>query len=227
MKTPPRREALSRERILRTALAIVDREQLEAISMRRIGEELGVEAMSLYNHVANKAAILDGIFETLLGELPPAKPSRSWQAALRDRARSLRSTLRTHPHVLPLFATRPAVTPASLVYVEAVLGILHNAGFRPAFALNILQVLIAFVVGHTIATCSPTESEEGSQPAYDRLSEKTFPRVREAARLLATHDVEKEFDFGLNALLSAFERRLVKRSDRKRSSEPRGASIAI
>ncbi len=211
MKTRSQRKPLTRERILRTALALADRESLEAISMRRIAEALGVEAMSLYNHVADKAAILDGIFELVLGALPELKPSRSWQTALRDRANELRAVLRSHPHVLPLFATRPAVTPASLAHVEAVLGILRGAGFPPGRALQILQVLMAFVVGHTVATCQPAEPEESAHPDYGRLSRKEFPRVREAARALATHNTEKEFAFGLDALLSGFEQHLARR----------------
>lgn len=216
MKTPPRREALSRERILRTALAVVDSEGLDAISMRRVGEELGVEAMSLYNHVANKAAILDGIFETVLAELPASKRSPSWQAALRDRARGLRATLRAHPNALPIFATRPAVTPASIAHVESVLGVLHDADFAPDDALATLQVLVAFVVGHTLATYAPRKADEDARPAYDRLSEETFPRVREAARLLPTHDVEKEFERGLDAMLSGLEIHHANRRPRKR-----------
>src|SRR5258706_12286391 len=92
------RVALSRERVLEAALQIVDEEGLEAISMRRLGEALGVEAMSLYNHVENKAAILDGVFERVLSELPPAKRTGSWKAALKERARALRAVLRKHPN---------------------------------------------------------------------------------------------------------------------------------
>jgi AcrR family transcriptional regulator len=199
---PTKREALSRERILGAALGIVDREGLDAISMRRVGEELSVEAMSLYNHVANKGAILDGIFEAVLSELPPAKRFASWEATLRERACALRSVLRTHPNAVPLFATRPAVTPASIAYVEAALRALHDAGFAPEEALSTLQVLVAFVVGHTIATYATRKPDEDSRPAYDRLNESKFPRVREAARLLAKHDREEEFEFGLDAMLA-------------------------
>jgi len=184
--------------------------------MRRVGEELGVEAMSLYNHVANRAAILDGIFETVLAELPPARRAASWQAALRDRARALRSNLRAHPNTLPIFATRPAVTPTSIAHVEGVLNVLQNAGFAADDALSILQVLVAFVVGHTIAAYSPRRPDEDSRPAYERLSEESFPRVREAARLLAGHDIEKEFEFGLDAIFSGLEARLAGSRRRKK-----------
>lgn len=208
MKTPPKREVLSRERILHAALEIVDHEGLEAISMRRLGEELAVEAMSLYNHVPNKAAILDGIFETVLAELPPARRSGSWRATLRERAWAFRSVLRAHPNALPIFATRPAVTPAASAHVELALDVLRRAGFSVDDALSALQVLSAFVVGHTVATYAPRRADEASRPAYDRLNEERFPRVREAARLLVTHDVDEEFEFGLEALLAGFALRL-------------------
>jgi len=210
VKTPGKREALSRERILRQALAIVDREGLEAISMRRVGEALGVEAMSLYNHVANKAAILDGIFEIVLAELPAGKPSTSWQATLRERARALRGALRAHPNALSLFATRPAVTPAAIAHVEAVLDVLRRAGFSVDDAVSALQVLTAFVVGHTVAAYAPRRPDEDSHPAYDGLADEQFPRVREAARLLVTHDLEDEFEFGLDAMFAGLEARLTR-----------------
>jgi TetR/AcrR family transcriptional regulator, tetracycline repressor protein len=210
VKSSGKREALSRERILRTALAIVDREGLEAISMRRVGEALGVEAMSLYNHVANKAAILDGIFELVLAELPAMKPSASWQATLREAAQAFRAVLRVHPNALPIFATRPAVTPAAIAHVEAVLDVLRHAGFSADDAVSVLQVLTAFVVGHTLAAYAPRRPDEDSHPAYDQLARTQFPRVREAARILLTHDLEQEFEFGLDAMFAGLEVRLAK-----------------
>lgn len=193
-----KREGLTRERILAAALAIVDAEGLDAISMRRVGDALSVEAMSLYNHVANKAAILDGIFEAVLAELPQPRRSTSWEATLRERAVALRRVLAAHPNALPLFATRPAVTPASITTLEAVLAVLRDAGFDAEGALSAMHVLVAYVVGHTLATHARGED---AHPAYDRLAEARFPHVREAARLLADHDPEREFRFGLDAML--------------------------
>lgn len=215
-----KREALTRERILHAALDLVDREGLDAISMRRVGDELGVEAMSLYNHVANKAAILDGIFEAVLAEMPPVpttttragtKANDSWQDTMRERGHALRAVLRAHPNCLPLFATRPAVTSASIAHLEAALGVLRAAGFSAADALRAFQVLLAFVVGHAIATYAPIASDD-SRPDYAQLSETEFPRVREMARLLPDRDLEEEFVFGLEALLAGIEAR---RPDRK------------
>jgi AcrR family transcriptional regulator len=205
-KPQTKRDPLTRERILRTALTLVDREGLAAISMRRIGEELGVEAMSLYNHVANKAAILDGLFEVVLAELPPPRRASDWQKALRERARSLRSVLSAHPNALPLFVTRPAVTPGAIAHVESVLELLVSAGFSLEKALMTLQVLMAFVVGHTLSTITVQEpaqdAKDHSVPAYEQLSAEEFPRVREMARLLPNHSIEKEFEFGLDSMLA-------------------------
>ncbi len=184
--------------------------------MRRLGEELGVEAMSLYNHVPNKAAILDGVFEIVLSELSVTQRAASWQGNLRDRAHALRSVLRAHPNALPLFATRPAVTAGSIAHLEVVLEILRTNGFSAEDALCATQVLVAFVVGHTLTCYAPRSPDEASRPEYERLSREHFPRVHEAAMLLATHDVESEFDLGLNALLVGLERRLGERSRAKK-----------
>lgn len=199
---------LSRERILRSALAIVDREGLDAISMRRVGDALGVEAMSLYNHVANKAAILDGIFESILEELPPAPRSSSWRVTLRERAHSLRAVLAAHPNALPIIATRVAATRVSLGYLEGLLGLLRGAGFTMRDALYIVQILIAYVVGHAMA--SFIAPNDDSQPDYEALPAEQFPHIRELAASLPI-DREREFEFGLGAILAGFAARLPRR----------------
>lgn len=220
MKKTGKREALSRQRILETALALVDREGLEAVSMRRVGEELGVEAMSLYNHVDNKAAILDGIFEAVLAELPLPQPAATWQEMLRERAHALRSTLRAHPNVLPLFSTRPAVTPASIIHVEKALDILMTAGFSLRDAVSAFQVMFTFVVGHSIYSYRPIGSEEASSPAYERLSEADFPRMRAVARMEEGRDAEEEFEFGLEAMFLGLAASLPSKRGKPRSPSP-------
>ncbi|AGC43768.1 TetR family transcriptional regulator [Myxococcus stipitatus DSM 14675] len=220
MKKTGKREALSRTRILQTALALVDREGLESVSMRRVGEELGVEAMSLYNHVANKAAILDGIFEAVLAELPPLEPASTWQGTLRERAHALRSTLRAHPNVLPLFSTRPAVTPASIIHVEQALGFLMEAGFSLRDAVSSFQVVFSFVVGHSVTSYLPTRPDEDSSPAYERLSEADFPRMRALARLEGRRDVEEEFQFGLETMFVGLTASLSPKRGKPRSPAP-------
>jgi AcrR family transcriptional regulator len=198
-----RREPITRERLLSTALEIVDREGLDAVSMRRIGDALGIEAMSLYHYVANKAALLDGLVETVLAELGPTRKSDSWESFLAARARRFRAVLLAHPNTLPLFATRPAVTPASIAQVETVLDRLRGASFTSREALATLQVLIAFVVGHTIARHAPSAMlREPSRAAYGELDPTSFPRVLEAAKLLGPDTAESEFEFGLRAMIA-------------------------
>lgn len=197
----PRREPLTRDRVLDAALSIIDSEGLPAISMRRLGEALGVEAMSLYNHVPNKAAVLDGVFERILAELPPARKRSTWQASLRARALELARVLRAHPNALPLFATRPAVTPAAFEHLEWALSVLHEEGFSPEAALGAFQVMVALVVGHTLQAFSPVPADELSHPAYAELDADRFPRVRQLALLLPERDVERELAMGVDALL--------------------------
>jgi len=201
------RPPLTRERILQAALELVDREGLEAVSMRRLGAALGVEAMSLYNRVAGKAEVLDGVYELVLAALPPLRRRGDWRAVLRERGRALRAALCAHPKAIPLFATRPAVTPASLRYVEETLGVLRAAGFSPGAALVALQVLVAFVVGHTLDSYGAVDPDAASAPDYERLDPRAFPRVREMARRLGRRDLEREFRAGLDAMLAGLGKR--------------------
>ncbi len=142
--------------------------------MRRVGDALGVEAMSLYRYVPSKAALLDGLYEAVLAELPEPPPARRLGLVLRERSFALRSALRAHPHALPLFASRPAVTPASIAHVEFVLEALARAGLSPGRALGVLQVIFAFVIGHTLASYSPRRTDEVSFADYAALDEERF-----------------------------------------------------
>jgi AcrR family transcriptional regulator len=195
------RGSLSRARILETALQIADESGLDALSMRRIGAELGVEAMSLYNHVPSKAALLDGMVEVILEEMPEPGLGGGLSERLGEMASAFRRALQAHPGSLPLFLTRPAVTPASLRHVESTLRLLRSAGFSPDDSISALHVLVAFVVGHTLFQARPAREDEVSRPRYEALSPGEFPHVTEAAALLGAHDGEAEFAFGLDALV--------------------------
>jgi hypothetical protein len=163
--------------------------------------------MSLYRHVANKAALLDGIHETILGELRVMLRSDTWVGATRSYARAFRKILRVHPNALPLFGTRPAVAPASLRHVERGLRILREAGFSIDEAVSAFQTLVTFVVGHTLST-DGASVEDRSTVAYEDLQPEEFPTLREAAVAMSDHDVDKEFEFGLDVLLRGLAERL-------------------
>jgi AcrR family transcriptional regulator len=197
----PARGSLSRELILQTALRIADEAGLEALSMRRLGAELGVEAMSLYNHVPNKAALLDGMVEVILDEMSAPGLGGSLTERIAEMAWAFRHALQAHLGALPLFITRPAVTKAALRHVEAALGLLREAGFRADDSVSALNVLVTFVVGHTLSRWSRTPADELSKPLYEELAGDEFPNLNEAVTQLATHNEDNEFAFGLDALL--------------------------
>lgn len=194
-----KRAPLSRERVLSAALTIVDREGLDALSMRRVGLELGVEAMSLYNHVPSKASLLDGLYERILDEMERPAGARTWTAYAGHQAKALRKVLLRHPNAATLFATRPATTSASLERLETYLGVLGAAGFSAIEALEIVQCVSAFVVGHTLWSVRAVSDPDA--PDYDGLDAERFAHVRAAVAALDEGQAEREFERGLDALL--------------------------
>jgi AcrR family transcriptional regulator len=214
---PPRppRGSLSRARILETALQIADASGLEALSMRRLGAELGVEAMSLYNHVPNKAALLDGMVEVMLDRMPTPGPGGPRTERLAEMAWAFRGALQAHPGAAPLFATRPAVTPRALKYVESALGLLRGLGLSPDDSLGALQVLVTFVVGHTLSQLGHARADEVSSPRYEDLSPDEFPHLTAVVALLPAHDGENEFALGLDAFLGGLRARVKRNAVKK------------
>ena len=120
---------LTRQRVLHAAVALADRDGVGSLSMRKLAQELGVEAMSLYHHVANKDDILDGIVDVVFSEIDLPTNDIDWRAAMRQRAISARQALRRHPWATGLMESRSTPGPATLRHHDAVLGILRNAGF--------------------------------------------------------------------------------------------------
>jgi AcrR family transcriptional regulator len=184
-------QPLSRERILEAALEILDREGLAALSMRRLGEALGVEAMSLYNHVPSKAALLDGIQERILGLVEPPPKTRDWRVFAGHQARALHRALLAHANAIALFA-RPAGTAAVFARLDSYLAVLRNAGFAPLEALYVVQIVLSFVVGHALWTVG------AAGPSSALPAGKS---VEETASQLHLYDPEDELEMGLDALL--------------------------
>ncbi|WP_441246588.1 TetR/AcrR family transcriptional regulator C-terminal domain-containing protein [Kitasatospora sp. McL0602] len=197
-RTRGERAGLSRSQVLDAALALTDREGLRALSMRRLGAELGVEAMTLYHYVPNKDALLDGLVERAL--TPAAAPSPGpWHDGLRAYAHSLRAALLRHPGILPLVLSRPAATPATLDAVEHHLGILTAAGFPLGRALDALNTLTLLVIGHTTAEVG---IEPGHSPAP--FDPDRHPLLAEAVRTGAGTDDTTRFHFAVDALIAGF-----------------------
>ncbi|MCA9705922.1 MAG: TetR/AcrR family transcriptional regulator C-terminal domain-containing protein [Myxococcales bacterium] len=202
----PRPKKLSRDKILDAAIALVDAEGLEALSMRRLGERLGVEAMSLYRYVGSKAALLDGIHDALLGRMQVEPSEGPWDDAVRRLARAFRALLRDHAAALPVFATRTATGPRALAHVEQGLAVLARAGLPPAEALATFQVIFAFVVGHSMYTFAPLDG--GAEPDYGSLPADRFPHLHALSRLPPT-DPEAEFERGLELLVQGLRHELT------------------
>jgi AcrR family transcriptional regulator len=185
-----KRRPLTRGTILDAAVELLDRHGMEKLSMRRLGAALGVEAMSLYNHIPNKGALLDGIHERILLCLETPGHTRSWQAYVRHQALALHRALLAHPHAISLFATRPAATPAAIERLDHYLEVLLGAGFKPLDALSVVQLVAQLVVGHAMWTTS-VEVMVIEAPAP--------PHVQQ---------VERALELGIDALLRGFERLL-------------------
>jgi len=202
-----RKAGLSRQRVLEAALRVVDREGLDALSMRRLGQELGVEAMSLYRYVSSKAELLDGLHETILEAMEPLAPECTGFAALRAMALGFRAALSEHPRALPIFATRPAVTPASLSHVERALQALEDQGFEGTDALRAFQSLVTYVVGSTLSHYGKLLRGDVASVSYRDLPADEFPRLSRVEKALDGYDPDEEFAFGLDALLDGIRAR--------------------
>jgi TetR/AcrR family tetracycline transcriptional repressor len=200
------RRPLSRRRILEAAVRFVDREGLEALSMRKLGSELGVEAMSLYNHVPNKGALLDGMVEVLLGELEVPPEDEGWERRVREAYRAFRRLAHEHPNVFPLLITRPPDTMDGVWLVEEFLKTLRGAGFGPETALYAFRTLSSYASGYAMAEIRGFAMEPaGTRLGAVALSEDDFPHIHELDASLREVDHDAEFEFGLDLILTGLK----------------------
>jgi len=192
--------------VLATALQLVDEQGLGKLSMRRLGEALGVEAMSLYRYVTHKQDLLDGVHGAVLDEVVPPESSADWEARLRALSHAFRDALMRHPKTLPLFATRPAVAPSSLSLVDAALGILDEAGLPADEQLGALHALVAFIVGSCQAYAAWDDPE---QPEVDYAAlPAAYSNLRRLAPQIAVEDPDLEFAQGLELWIAGLRTRL-------------------
>ncbi|MEU9132555.1 TetR/AcrR family transcriptional regulator C-terminal domain-containing protein [Kitasatospora sp. NPDC048540] len=216
MAATARRAGLNRTKVLRAALELADREGVERLSMRRLGTELGVEAMTLYHYVPNKGALLDGLVELVVAAVRPGPPAGAddpvddptaddpahWPARLRAFAVAFRTQLLRHPGVIPLVATRPVGSPDALRAVEETAAALGRAGLPPLLALRIVNAVATFVIGHCLAEAATTPGHpEEPAPAPDLTG---FPTLAAAVAdgLGTPADHQARFDLALDALIT-------------------------
>ena len=202
------RVPLSRDRVLRTAVALADREGISSLSMRKLGEALGVEAMSLYNHVGSKSDLLDGMVDTVFGEID-LPSGGDWKAAMRRRAISARQVLRGHPWAIGLMESRTSPGAATLRHHDAVLGCLRRAGFSVELTAHAYALLDSYIYGFALQEASLPfgTGEEAAQVAHQisaQFAAGQYPYLTEMATehvLRPGYDYGDEFVIGLDLIL--------------------------
>ena len=211
---PRTRRPLTRDRVLQAALELADAGGFESLTMRRLATQLRVEAMSLYNHVANKEDIVDGLVDLVFSEIELPEPGEEWRAAMRRRAISTREALNRHRWAVGLMEGRMNPGPATMRKHNAVMGCLREAGFSFRDAVHVYSVQDAYIYGFALQerglgfetpeeSAQVIEQQRANVPAMDE-----FPYLVEVAQELgqAGYDYETEFSFGLDLILDAVER---------------------
>ena len=228
-RTEPAAEArapLSKERVLRTAVALVERDGIESLTMRKLAGELGAGAMSLYHHVPNKSELLDGMVDIVFSEIELPSTDVDWKTAMRQRAISTREVLARHRWAVGLMESRATPGPASFALHDAVLGCLREGGFSIEMTIQAYSVQDAYIYGFALQEKSlPFDSaEEGAAVAQEQVRQfaehaedqhsaalaEEFPYL---AEVVAGHvakvgyDFTAAFEYGLDLILDALEKR--------------------
>jgi AcrR family transcriptional regulator len=213
-----RRGRLNRDRVLRAAVDLADADGIDSLTMRKLGEELGVEAMSLYNHVANKSDLLDGMIDIVFGEIDLPTEETDWRKAMRRRAVSARVVLARHRWAIGRMESRTTPGPETLRHHDTVLGILRTAGFSVALAAHAYSALDSYIYGFALQAPSlPFDTVENTgrdaakvtQAIMARFTSGQYPHLTEMAVehvLQPGYDYADEFEFGLDLILDGLER---------------------
>jgi AcrR family transcriptional regulator len=205
---------LSKERVLRHALALADNEGIDALSMRRLGKELDAGAMSLYHHIRDKEQLLDGMVDLVFAEIALPEVRDEWQSAMRARAVSARQVLARHPWAIAIMGSRTTPGPANLRHHEAVTACLRQAGFSIRMATHANWLLDSYVYGFALQEASLPFADAGELTAMiykvflPQLPPAEYPYLNESATELAQGDYDPadEFTYGLDLILDALER---------------------
>ena len=212
----PRRVALSRDRVLRAAVAVTDRDGIGSLSMRRLADKLGVVPMALYKHVANKEELLDGMIDIVIGEIDPPLRDADWKRAVRQRILSARQALLRHPWASGVLESRKRPTIAAVDYLNSTIGIFRSGGFSVGLAHHAAHTMGSRLFGFTQDLFLDTRGADPKLQArmLEQMAAK-YPYLVEVATA-ASHDEgsvvgqgcddQYEFEFALDVLLDGFER---------------------
>jgi AcrR family transcriptional regulator len=202
-----RRPGLSAARIIEAAVTIADAEGLEAVSMRRVASELGAKAMSLYNHLAGRDAIVDGMVDAVIAEVYVPDVHGEWRSEMRRRARSAHKMLVRHSWAALAILPRINVGPAMLRYIDATLGCLMEAGLSPAAADHAWNAMDNHIYGFTLQELTfPVDAPDYAAVAgdyIDHIPAETYPYMSLLSRMVAegSHSGVNDFEFGLDLIL--------------------------
>ena len=213
-KTSKGKISLSRDRVVRAAVNLADKQGLDALSMRKVAQALKVEAMSLYNHISNKDELLDAMVDEVAGEIELPAIGGDWKAAMRRRANSAHAAMLKHPWAPMLMLSRVNVGPAMLAYVNATIGCLREAGFSYPMADHAWNAIDNHIYGFTLQALNfPIEPEEYAAVAKDYLPmipEEQYPYLRGMALQVieGKHQGIQDFEFGLELILDGLQQLL-------------------
>lgn len=210
---------LSRDRVLAAAVMLADHEGLDAVSMRRLGQELGVEAMSLYNHVANKEAVLDGMAELVVAEIDLAPPQGDWKSGLRERMLAARDVMYRHPWAPDVLESRVTMTPSLFAYFDSIIGIMRGGGLSLDLIHHSLHALGSRLIGFTQELFDDSDNSEEMDEMDETIMREmadTYPNLV-AMMMQISHDEDAilgtagcddqfEFVFTVDLLLDGIER---------------------
>ncbi len=209
----PTRPTLTRDRVIAAAVALADAIGVDALTIRKLAVELDVKPMTIYHHIPNKEAIIDGMVDLVFGEIDLPPTDLDWKRAIRQRAASARVVLARHPWAAPLMESRTSPGPATLRHHDAVLGCLRAGGFSIEMTAHAYAVIDAFVYGFALqeASLPATSGDEMADLAeamtaampvgeYPHLVEFTTGHV-----LRPGYDFGVEFDFGIDLILDGLD----------------------
>jgi AcrR family transcriptional regulator len=208
------RAPLSRQQVLVGAVRYVDEHGLDALSMHKLGAVLGVKAMSLYKHVANKDDLLDGIVEQLWSEIPIDPPAGDWRQAIRHLAAALRDLVHRHPHAAPLLNSRQTIQERPLRICDAALRVMRTGGVPEQCAVALLRTIFAYGIGYALAELSlppqPSRDDEDEVTRVRRVTNLLAPQasddlVRTALLVCDGCDMSAQFDIGLDLMIRGLD----------------------
>ena len=214
--TAERRTPLTRDRVLAAAVDLADRGGYEGLSMRKLGQELGVDAMALYRHIRGKDDLLDGLVEVIVGQIEAPSPAGDWKATLRAQAMAARAVMLRHPWARQVLEERGTGGPATLAHIEFALTTLHDAGFSIELAHHTLHALSSRIFGFTQDLFEETgPADPPPDPAAVARAMAGYPNIVQLAMsvshegVLGRCDDDVEFAFGLDLVLDGLERLLA------------------